>query len=450
MLLHAATVLHSCIILVLKTTMLRPEVIRALRVLVVDDDEFTLDIVETLLRQIGVTQIEYAVDGSAGLFKLDRATQPFDIVLCDLQMEGMDGIEVLRHLGDATEAPALILLSGSDERMLASVSDLGRKQGLRILAALRKPLALAELSEALHRYEPAAMRTNERVLRQAKADLLTPEQIRHGLIDDAVSIHLQPQIGLASDEPVRLECLLRWRDPVRGIVPPAGLLSVAEAHGLVHEITQQVFQLAVETLAELLRDSHDVTISVNLSISDLSILELPELLVRMAQGAGVPTGRIALEIAEHPALLEPSVEQDVITRLALRGFAVSIDDFGTGYASLQSLGSLPVRELKVHRAFVTGASQRPVSLAILQSSVDLGHQLGLRVIAKGVETAEDLALVRSLGCDAMQGDAIARPMPPEMLHPWLNARSLKLPERRTPIPPAPLAGRSAAPDAFHP
>jgi EAL domain-containing protein (putative c-di-GMP-specific phosphodiesterase class I)/CheY-like chemotaxis protein len=410
--------------------MLRPDTLRALRVLVVDDDEFTLDIAEMLLRQIGVSEIERAEDGSVGLVKLDNATVPFDVVLCDLQMDGMDGIEVLRHLGDAERAPALILLSGSDDRMLSSVSALGRKYGLNVLGALRKPLSADALASALQLYEPAAARSNERVPRHAHVDLLTPEQIRHGLIDDAVSVHLHPKVGLSDREPTGLECLLRWRDPVRGLVPPSAVLPVAEAHGLIQEITLQIFQLAVTTLAELLRDGYDVTVSVNISIHNLSILELPDQLVRMTQEAQVPTGRITLEIAEHPALMEPSVEQDVISRLALRGFALSLDDFGTGYASLQSLGNLPVTELKVHRAFVTGATHRPVSLAILQSSVELGHQLGLRVIAKGVETDEDIALVRSLGCDAMQGDAIARPMAPEMLRPWLDARSVTLPERR--------------------
>ena len=429
--------------------MLSPDALQALRVLIIDDDEFTLDIAEMLLRQLGVGHIVRAEDGSVGLVKLEHATTPYDIVLCDLQMDGMDGIEVLRHLGDVERAPALIFLSGADERMLSSVSALGRKYGLNVLAALRKPLSVDALGHALHRFEPAAARTGERVPRQVNTELLTPEQIRHGLIDDAVTVHLHPKVGLSAGEPIGLECLLRWRDPVRGIVPPSAVLSVAEAHGLLHEITLQVFQLAVTTLAELLREAHDVTISVNLSISDLSILELPDRLSRMATEAGVQTHRITLEIAEHPALLAASVEQDVITRLALRGFSLSLDDFGTGYASLQSLSNLPVKELKVHRAFVTGATQRPVSLAILQSSVELGHQLGLRVVAKGVETAEDLTLVRRLNCDAMQGDAIARPMSPEMLRPWLNARAITLPERRTSGPVVPITGRALASESSH-
>lgn len=415
--------------------MLSPDALQSLRVLVVDDDEFTLDIAEMLLQQIGITQVERANDGSLGLVKLENAAQPFDVVLCDLQMDGMDGIEVLRHLGDAASAPAIIFLSGADERMLSSVSALGNKYGLNVLGALRKPLTAVALAQALHRLAQTPVRTGPHTRPLVNADLLTPEQIRHGLIDQAVTVYLLPKIGLTDGEPVGLECLLRWRDPVRGIVPPSAVLSVAEAHGLMHEITLQVFHEAVSTLAELLRESHDVTISVNLSIGDLSVLDLPDLLVAMAREAGVPTQRITLEIAEHPALLEPSVEQDVITRLALRGFSLSLDDFGTGYASLQSLGNLPVNELKVHRAFVTGAAQRPISLAIFQSSVALGHQLGLRVVAKGVETPEDVAMVRSLECDAMQGDAVALPMTPESLRPWLNARSLKLPEQRSTVSP---------------
>lgn len=410
-----------------------PESLRALRVLVVDDDEFTVDVAEMLLRQLGITQVERANDGSVGLLMLDLASEPFDVVLCDLQMDGMDGIEVLRHLGESSNSPALILLSGSDERMLASVSALGRKHGLNVLGALRKPLTADALQEALLRLGQPAARGGERGRMPTAAESLTADEIRQGLAHGAVRVHLLPKVSMTDAGPVGLECLLRWQDPVRGLVPPAMVLPIAEEHGLIHEITEQVFRRAVTLLADLQREAHDVTIAVNLSIIDLRRLDLPEMLVAMAREAGVPPHLITLEIAEHPALLEVSVEQDVITRLALRGFALSIDDFGTGYASLQSLRNLPVQELKVDRAFVTGASHKPISRAILQSSVALGHQLGLRVVAEGVETPDDVTLIRMLGCDAMQGDAIALPMSPEVLRPWLIARSLALPDRRGPF-----------------
>lgn len=415
------------------TRMSLPESLQALRVLIIDDDDFTVDVAEMLLRQLGVTRVDRANDGSVGLLTLSAASDPFDVVLCDLQMDGMDGIEVLRHLGEAGDAPALIFLSGSDERMLASVSALGRKHGLTVLGALRKPLSAEALRQALLLLEQPAVRGGERARMPVTAAPLTADEIRAGLAQDAVQVHLLPKVTLSESGPVGLECLLRWRDPVHGLLPPAAVIPVAEQHGLIHAITEQVFRRAITLLADLQREAHDVTISVNLSILDLKRLDLPELLVMLARETGVAPHRITLEIAEHPALLEVSVEQDVITRLALRGFALSIDDFGTGYASLQSLRNLPVQELKVDRAFVTGASHKPISRAILQSSVALGHQLGLRVVAEGVETPDDVALVRQIGCDAMQGDAIASPMSPEVLRPWLIARSLTLPDRRTPF-----------------
>lgn len=412
-----------------------PESLQALRVLVIDDDEFTVDVAEMLLRQIGISQVERAHDGSVGLLKLDQATAPFDVVLCDLQMDGMDGIEVLRHLGSGVEPPALIFLSGADERMLASVSALGRKHGLNVLDALRKPLTAGALERALRRLEQPTVRGGERARMLVDADALTPDEIRRGLEGGCVAVHLHPKVAVSEEGPIGLECLLRWQDPARGILPPSAVIPVAELHGLIHEITLQVFRQAVTLLADLLREAHELSIAVNLSIADLRRLDLPDQFAAMAREAGIAPQRITLEIAEHPALLESSIEQDVITRLALRGFTLSIDDFGTGYASLQSLRHLPVHELKVDRAFVTGASQKPIPRAILQSSVALGHQLGLRVVAEGVETPDDVALIRMLGCDAMQGDAIASPMAPEMLRPWLIARSLALPDRRSPFLP---------------
>lgn len=415
--------------------MLLPESLRALRVLLIDDDDFTLDVVELMLEQLGIARVDRASDGAEGVRKLHDATHPFDVVLCDLQMEGMDGIEVLRHLGEAHRPPALILLSGSDERLLTSVSALGRRQGLNVLAALRKPLTAEALSAALRELERPWLRDDSREWIGGSAVRLTLDELREGLANDAVAVEVLPKVGLIDGGTIGLECLLRWRHPARGVIAPDAVIPAAEEHGLMHDITMQVVRRAVTLLAGLLRDGHDVNVSVNLSITDLSILDLPERLVALAREAGVPPQRITLEIAEHPALHEPSVEQAVTTRLALRGFSLSVDGFGTGYASLQSLRNLPLQELKVHRAFVTGASHRPVSRAILESSVSLGHQLGLRIVAEGVESEEDLALVRLLGCDAMQGDAIARPMDPEALRGWLDARVFTLSQRRPALHP---------------
>lgn len=412
-----------------------PESLRALRVLIIDDDDFTLDVVELLLHQVGVARVQRAMDGAEGVRQLHNAEHPFDVVLCDLRMEGMDGIEVLRHLGDAHRPPALILLSGSDERLLASVSDLGRKQGLNVLAALQKPLTVEALSAALMQLERPWLRDDSHEWSGGSAIGLTRDELKHGLAHEAVAVQVHPKLGLIDGGAIGLECLLRWRHPARGLLTPDEVLPAAEEHGLMHDITVKVFQRAVALLAGLLRDGHDVNVSLNLSITDLSLLDLPERLVAIAREAGVPPQRITLEVAEHPALHEPSVEQAVMTRLALRGFALSVDGFGTGYASLQSLRNLPVQELKVHRAFVTGATQRPVSRAILESSVSLGHQLGLRVVAEGVESEEDLALVRLLGCDAMQGDAIARPMDPESVRGWLDAQRYPASERRAALHP---------------
>jgi len=179
-----------------------------------------------------------------------------------------------------------------------------------------------------------------------------------------------------------------------------------------------VFQCAVDALASWQRVGLDTRISVNLSHDNLTTLALPDAMSSVAQAGGVDAGRITVEISQTGLLQDLAVGMEVIGRLRLKGFGISIDDYGMGYSTLSQLKNMPVTEIKVDRSFVEGADVDDTLSEILSSSALLGRSLGLSVVAQGVETAEVLALLESLGCDEMQGYLVARPMPADDFPEW--------------------------------
>ena len=385
-----------------------PDALKSLRVLLVDDDEFILDIVEELLGQLGIASLCRAHDGNEALALIEAAAEPLQLLICDLEMWGMDGIECIRHLSERRFQGAILLLSGSDNRMLDTVGNLVREHKLRFLGALAKPIDEAALLGALMKLADAVP-----IGRGAHGQLqmLSPEEIRAGLEAGCVEPFFQPKVALAGRRVLGAECLLRWRHPERGLVPPLAVIPVAEAHGLIDELTLAVFAKTMEHLREWTRQGHALKVSVNVSMDNLKRFDLPDVLAGIARQAGVDARQVVLEITESRLMSNLATSLEIITRLRLMGFGLSIDDFGTGYSSMEKLKQMPFTELKVDRAFVFGAAGDSVARAIFESSVRLGHVLGMRVVAEGAETQEDWDLAAAVGCDELQGYVVAKPMP---------------------------------------
>jgi diguanylate cyclase (GGDEF)-like protein/PAS domain S-box-containing protein len=395
-----------------------PSPLSAQRVLVVDDDAFMLDVVEELLRQLGVAEVMVAGDGAAALDVItNELTQP-DVVVCDINMAGMDGIELLRHLAAAEYRGALIVMSGSGEELLSSAGDLALMHGLNLLAGLRKPIVRDELLRVLEGMDPRRVLARTDDSATARIGRLSADEVRDGLAAGCVDIHVQPKVTVVDHRVVGAEALLRWRDPVRGMLSPLAVVPVAEAHDLIQDLTLEIFRRSVAVQAQWQSQGLDLRLSVNLSAENLVSLDLPDLFADIAAEAGVSPRSMTLEVTESRLMDRLSVSLEVIGRLRLKGFGISVDDYGMGYSNLRKLKQLPITELKVDRAFVTGADRDSVLRVILGSSVALGHSLGLTVVAEGVEDQGVWELLRSLGCDEAQGWFVGRPMPAQDFAGW--------------------------------
>jgi diguanylate cyclase (GGDEF)-like protein len=235
-----------------------------------------------------------------------------------------------------------------------------------------------------------------------------------------IELHFQPQLDTGSGAVVGAEALVRWRHPEHGLLPPISFLDLAERHGLMSELTAVVLRLACAEAVRWQGMGHPLRLSVNLSTSSLGHPDLLATLDDVLVESGLSPTRLVLEITETTLMAQPERALEVTRAIAERGIGISIDDFGTGYSSLAYLHDLPVAELKLDRSFVARLAREQRTARIVAGTIDLGHGLGLRLVAEGVEDEETLQVLLDLGCDETQGYLHARPMPAEDFVSWLR------------------------------
>jgi len=246
------------------------------------------------------------------------------------------------------------------------------------------------------------------------------EELRTALSTGQLVLHHQPQVDVSTGCTVGVEALVRWAHPVRGLLAPAQFLPLAEVHGLMGAVTEEVLRQAVAQAADWRRRGLELRISVNLSASNLLDTDLPRRVAALLADAGLPAGCLVLEVTETVLMGDAERSLAVVTALTALGLTVSIDDFGTGYSSLSYLRDLPVAELKLDRSFTADLLVEARTEAIVASTIDLAHRLGLRVVAEGVEHEATLARLAHLGCDESQGYLHSPPLPADLLEQWLD------------------------------
>jgi EAL domain-containing protein (putative c-di-GMP-specific phosphodiesterase class I) len=229
----------------------------------------------------------------------------------------------------------------------------------------------------------------------------------------------QPKICLRDGGLRQVEALVRWDDPDLGAVKPSDFVPLAEEHGLIHDLTQWGLRTILRQWIDWRDEGLDTCIAFNISALSLQHLDFPDLVERMCRALDVPSDRLVLELTEGAT--QPLVKlMDALTRFRIKGIGLAIDDFGTGYSSLMQLRQLPFTEVKIDQAFVADVPHSRDSRLIIQAVTDLAHGLGLTTTAEGVETIDQLRIMRELGCDYVQGYLISAPMDPTTLKDWVS------------------------------
>ena len=368
-----------------------------------------------------------------------------DRLLCELgpRLEGAVGEDgVVARLGGDEFGIMLAAADGAPTALEAIVE--------RLLTAVGEPFSVDELSlevgaslgvarypddggdsHTLMRHADIAMYA----AKEAQADYMyyTAEQgqdasrrlsvlsdIRRALADGELVVHYQPIVEVGSGRVTGAEGLVRWQHPERGLIPPGAFVQTVEQSGLIGPLTRHVLRSALAELARWRREGRDMSVAVNLSVRNLVDRDLPQEIERMLVEYGVPAQALQLEITESMIMSDPDRALATVGRLSRLGIRLSVDDFGTGYSSLANLRRLPIDELKIDRSFVSPMLTDESDDIIVRSTINLGHDLGLRVIAEGVEDSPTLARLDELGCDLAQGYHLSRPMDAVAFRRWLT------------------------------
>jgi EAL domain-containing protein (putative c-di-GMP-specific phosphodiesterase class I) len=247
-------------------------------------------------------------------------------------------------------------------------------------------------------------------------------EMRAALGGGQFELDYQPKLALRTGLIAGLEGLVRWNHPVRGRVPPSEFIPFAEQTGFMREITRWVVGCGARFSRTLAATGPGLTVSVNVSALDIQNPEFAREVLDLLRAASSDPKRLCLEITESGVVSESEAAMKNLRAIARLGVKLSVDDFGTGYATLKQLQQLPVNELKIDRSFVTGIQRNRGNLAIVRSTIELGKQLGLKVVAEGVETLEELRCLARLGCDEVQGYYLSKPLREADVAGWIEMR----------------------------
>lgn len=278
-------------------------------------------------------------------------------------------------------------------------------------------IAMYAAKEAQSDYKLYAAEQNQHSVRR----LSVLSDMRHALASDEIVVHFQPIVDLDDLRVTGAEGLVRWQHPEHGLIPPGAFVQTVEQTGLIGPLTRHVLERSIAECAAWRKSGRDLSVAVNLSVRNLLDRDLPREIERLLDSYGLPASALQLEITESMIMSDPDRAVATVTRLSALGVRMSVDDFGTGYSSLANLRQLPIDELKIDRSFVSPMLRNESDLIIVRSTINLGHDLGLRIIAEGVEDGATLQQLALLGCDLAQGYHLSRPIPAGEFGRWLDA-----------------------------
>jgi EAL domain-containing protein (putative c-di-GMP-specific phosphodiesterase class I)/FixJ family two-component response regulator len=384
------------------------------KILVIDDEAALCELISSVADGMGL-DCTTATDTDGFLTAL---TPEVDLILLDLKMPQTDGIELLRLLGRRECRVGIVLVSGVGKRIMETAQAMAESLGLKIVGRLQKPFRISDLEEELGKHvrpmiAPAVAHRLELAIDDA--------ELRRAVEQDEFEVHYQPQVEIATGVIVGVEALVRWRHPDRGLIFPDKFISRMEKLQLIDDLGWLVTARAMSDIGMFAVEQRPIPkLSVNVSMYSLHDLFFPDRLEELAGRYAVPLSGLVLEITESGFIQELARTLDVLVRLRMKNVHLSIDDFGTGYSGMQHLRNIPATELKIDKSFVQSIEDHDGDRVLVLKTIEIGHELEMKVVAEGVETAAQLEFLRANHCDVAQGYLFSHPLAPEKLLEWLT------------------------------
>ncbi|HEY1805958.1 MAG TPA: EAL domain-containing response regulator [Terracidiphilus sp.] len=385
------------------------------RILAIDDDSDICDLICATAEEQG---LPCSATTSAMQF-LESLSPDISLLLIDLIMPEMDGVELLRRLGERQCKINIVLMSGVGKRIMEVAEELAHAHGLSTIGHLQKPFRAAELEAILEKHGRSVAAPDARPRSRVAVE---DDDVRRAIEEKEFVLHYQPQVDIASGKVVGVEALARWLHPELGLIFPEDFIPRLEELGLIDQLGWIVARRGLVDLNRF-KDRSGVAprLAFNVSVSSLTDLRFPDSMSALIAGHGVAPDNINLEITESGLIKELARTLDVLARLRIKRVNLSIDDFGTGYSMMQQLRNIPATELKIDRSFVMNMMGSDRDRVMVQKTIEIGHELEMKVVAEGVETAEQLELLRLSGCDGAQGYLFSHPLPADELVHWLSS-----------------------------
>jgi EAL domain-containing protein (putative c-di-GMP-specific phosphodiesterase class I)/ActR/RegA family two-component response regulator len=383
-------------------------------VLVVDDDLFANKVICVQLSKLGFTNLKGITDPLKALDFLRLNIDKIALLVCDLQMPTLDGIEFVREVAHEGYTGKVILVSGEDPRLLRSAQRLVEAMGLITLGAIQKPVRLETLTGIFEK--------EFSVKKSHASRTFDIDDVKRALTNNELVNYYQPKVDLSTGLVVGVEALIRWIHPEHGVISPAAFLPALEEGGCADELLLHVLSGetgALRLLRNIVTIDPNFKVAVNMSDTNLADVRLPEILLSLLQTYGVAAKNLVLEISENRVSGTRTKYNSTLSRLALKGFTLSLDDFGAGKTTMNDLSDIAISEIKFDRAFVHNVHRDSAQKMALHSCIEMAKALGLITVAEGVEKTEDWVVLKALGCKVVQGYIIAEPMSFYALDAWL-------------------------------
>ncbi|WP_236274136.1 EAL domain-containing protein [Pseudomonas congelans] len=405
-------------------------IVHSLKVLILEDHPFQLMALHQMLNANQVFDVLAADSVEVARLSL-QSRGPVDIAICDLQMEGPDGLELIRFMAENGLARALIIVSCSAACVLEGVAQLALAQGLNVLGYMQKPASAVALYELLEAYGPGRSDCVSQASAGSAFGALSAIELfdptGNGPIDVASIAeqwiaYFQPKVSLQG-ELLGVEALVRWQHPLYGLLAPGRFIDAIEAEGLTVALTWRILDQALQFSAQVMREQGEpLSVAVNIDPQVLQQLDFAEQITQALARHGVPATALTLEILEQDAARPETWQLEGLLRLCMQGCKLSIDDFGMGASNIDRLLQLPFSELKIPTEFVRGMADDARKSAVVAGALLMAQRLSMSVVVEGVETIEDVHSLLALGDPAIQGYFIARPMPVPAFMRWMAER----------------------------
>ncbi|NWK78876.1 EAL domain-containing protein [Aquitalea sp. LB_tupeE] len=381
---------------------------RPLQVLVAEDHPAQRQVLVSMLEQHGECMVDEVGDGFQALSLLK--TNKYDLMICDIGMPELDGIQLMRHLGQLDHLPQLIFCSAHSEDILHSVQRFGSHHHLPVLACLEKPFSADQLSTLLQ--QCVQQRSDNTVSAGLDSMVFSRQELEEAMQDGQIQPWYQPKIDPQTLEVLSVEALARWDHPVYGVLTPGVFLPQLDMLNLSEELLCSILQQAARDCCawDIKFPQKRLGVAVNINVREFDKPDMPEKLNAIVQSMHLSPSRITLELTETQPLNNLSLSLENAIRLRVMGFNLALDDFGVGYSGFHHLREIPANSVKIDRLLVHQAAGDPAAEKLLGFAVRMLQSQNVSVVVEGVSRRQDFELVKQLQVDLVQGFLLAEPM----------------------------------------